>query len=168
MELSIKPILLMVAVVLTGLSAGLFYGWEVSVIPGTKRVSTAAYLETMQQINRAILNPRFFIVFFVSFFMLVAGSYSLKSASLPAFYFLLASTVVYFVGTLLVTGAGNVPINNVLDAQNLELLSSEDLESLRKKIESRWNQLHSIRTWCSVLAFVLSVVSLYFYSSSNS
>lgn len=168
MEISIKPILLIIAIILTGLSAGLFYGWEVSVIPGTKKVSTTAYLETMQQINRAILNPRFFIVFFISFLMLVVCSYSIKTDSSAAFYLLVASASIYLVGTLLVTGAGNVPINNVLEVQDLALLSAEDLEALREKIEARWNYLHTIRTWCSVLAFALSVVSLHYYSLSNS
>ena len=45
------------ATILTGLSAGLLYGWRVSVIPGTRRTSSHAYVETMQAINRAILNP---------------------------------------------------------------------------------------------------------------
>lgn len=168
MEISIKLILLIIAIILTGLSAGLFYGWEVSVIPGTKKVSTATYLETMQQINRAILNPRFFIVFFISFLMLVVCSYSVKTDSSAAFYLLVASASIYLVGTLLVTGAGNVPINNVLEIQDLALLSAEDLEALREKIEARWNYLHMIRTWCSVLAFALSVVSLHYYSLPNS
>ena len=51
------------ATIFTGLSAGLLYGWRVSVIPGTRRTSSHAYVETMQAINRAILNPAFFLVF---------------------------------------------------------------------------------------------------------
>ncbi len=34
------------ATILTGLSAGLLYGWRVSVIPGTRRTSSHAYVET--------------------------------------------------------------------------------------------------------------------------
>ena len=52
-----------VATVLTGLSAGLLFGWRVSVIPGTRRTSSPNYVETMQSINRAILNREFFAVF---------------------------------------------------------------------------------------------------------
>ena len=36
------------ATILTGLSAGLLNGWRVSVIPGTRRTSSHAYVETMQ------------------------------------------------------------------------------------------------------------------------
>ena len=66
MELSAKGTTLLIAILLTGLSARLFYAWEVSVIPGTKRIPNRAYLETMQSINRAILHPAFYIIFFGS------------------------------------------------------------------------------------------------------
>ena len=52
------------ATILAGLSAGLLCGWRAPVIPGTGRISSHAYVETMQSINRAILNPVFFMVFF--------------------------------------------------------------------------------------------------------
>ena len=56
MEITLKSIILFSTLILTGLSAGFFYAWQVSVIPGTKRVVDLTYLETMQSINRAILN----------------------------------------------------------------------------------------------------------------
>ena len=70
MEISIRSITLFIALILSGLSAGLFYAWSVSVIPGTKRVPDLVYLEAMQAINRAILNPAFFLVFFGSLILL--------------------------------------------------------------------------------------------------
>lgn len=64
MEITIKSIVLLGTVILTGLSAGFFYAWSVSVIPGTQHISDTSYLQAMQSINRAILNPLFFVVFF--------------------------------------------------------------------------------------------------------
>ena len=52
MELSIRSLVLLATVVLTGLSAGFFYAWSVSVIPGTQKIAHSAYLESMQSINR--------------------------------------------------------------------------------------------------------------------
>lgn len=66
MDFSIKSFTLFTAIALTGLSAGLFYAWSVSVIPGTRKIPDPVYLETMQSINRAILNPAFFLIFFGS------------------------------------------------------------------------------------------------------
>ena len=55
--------LLITGVIGTGLVAGLLYGWAVSVIPGTTRVGDHTYVETMQDINRAIINPAFIVPF---------------------------------------------------------------------------------------------------------
>ena len=53
-----KQVLLTTSVVATGLMAGLFYGWSVSVIPGTRRIPSTDYVSLMQHVNREILTPR--------------------------------------------------------------------------------------------------------------
>ena len=109
MEFSIKIVILFGAVILTGLSAGLFYAWSVSVIPGTEKVSDLTYLETMQSINRAILNFAFFSIFFGSIlFLSIASIYQLHNNMLT-FWLMLASSVIYLLGTVGVTALGNVP-----------------------------------------------------------
>jgi len=45
----------------TGLLAGLYYGYAVSVMPGLHRASDQTMVEAMQEIDRAIQNPVFFI-----------------------------------------------------------------------------------------------------------
>ena len=90
MDISIKTISLFGAILLTGLSAGLFYAWEVSVIPGTKRVADASYIETMQHINRAIINPAFMLIFFGSLLVQALAVYQYKGSE--AFWFLLGGT----------------------------------------------------------------------------
>ncbi len=49
-----------VSILFTGLIAGLFYGYECSVIKGSKTLHDGAYLQLFQSINRAIQNPHFF------------------------------------------------------------------------------------------------------------
>ena len=164
MEISIKSIILLSAVVLTGLSAGFFYAWSVSVIPGTQKVIDSTYLQTMQSINRAILNPSFFLIFFGSMVLLVISSFTLYGSHKAAFYLLLSSAIVYIVGTFGVTGLGNVPLNNQLDVLNLASMGSAEMEAFRKLYEGKWNRLHLIRTVCAVASFVLSVISIYTYS----
>ena len=50
----LKLITILIALLISGLNAGFYTAWQISVIQGTKRISTSAYLETMQSINRAI------------------------------------------------------------------------------------------------------------------
>ena len=131
MDLSIKSIIMLGAVVLTGLSAGLFYAWSVSVIPGTRKVVDLTYLETMQSINRAILNPAVFVVFLGSLLFLgVATIYEFHSNKW-VFGFLLASSITYLFGTIGVTGLGNVPLNDQLEALKIAETSSKQISEVR-------------------------------------
>lgn len=166
MEFSIKSIVLFGAVVLTGLSAGFFYAWSVSVIPGTQKVINTTYLETMQSINRAILNPAFFLIFFGSILFLSIGSVYQFNTDKTTFWFILIASVFYLIGTAGVTALGNVPLNNQLDALNLNEISSSKLSEFRSFYESKWNRLHLIRTIFAVGSFLLSVLAIFSHSKN--
>lgn len=161
MEIAIKSIALFGAVILVGLSAGFFFAWSVSVIPGTQHISDTSYLQTMQSINRAILNPIFFLVFFGSMVFLSVASVYQFSVSALAFWLMLASSIFYLFGTIAVTGMGNVPLNDRLDVLTLSSLKEADLSAFRTYYESRWNKLHSIRTAFAILSFLLAVLSVF-------
>ncbi|MEL7120155.1 MAG: anthrone oxygenase family protein [Bacteroidota bacterium] len=160
MELSIKALALLSAIVLTGLSAGLFYAWQVSVIPGTRKVMDMTYLQTMQSINRAILNPAFFLIFFGSLIAL-AVSAILEYNNGLTFWVLLAATITYLLGTFGVTVFGNVPLNDTLDVIDLGELAANKAADFRKNYEVKWNRWHLIRTVFSVLAFVFSLIGVF-------
>jgi len=159
MELSINTISLFLAVSITGLSSGLFYAWSVSVIPGTRKVLDSAYLETMQSINRAILNPAFFLIFFGSLILLCVTTV-LHSGSKQTFWLLLIAAIIYAVGTIGITAMGNVPLNKQLDKLSLQEISSDEISAFRQFYEVKWNRLHFIRTVFAVLAFLLSVLAV--------
>ena len=161
MELSIKSFVLFSAVILTGLSAGLFYAWSVSVIPGTQKINDSTYLEAMQSINRAILNPAFFLIFFGSIvFLGIASIYQFHTSSL-SFWLMLTASITYLVGTLGVTGLGNVPLNDQLELLKLAELDNSKLAEFRQYYESKWNRLHQIRTGFAVISFLLVVFSVF-------
>lgn len=160
MEISFKSIVMLGSVILTGLSAGLFYAWTVSVIPGTKMVKDITYLETMQSINKAILNPAFFVIFFGSLVLLsIASIYEFNTNKL-AFGFILGSSITYLVGAIGVTGLGNVPLNDQLEVLKIVEMGSEKITEFRKYYESNWNRLHVIRTVFALISFVLAVLAL--------
>ncbi|MEP2668555.1 MAG: anthrone oxygenase family protein [Cyclobacteriaceae bacterium] len=165
MELSIRSFVLLGAVVLTGLSAGFFYAWSVSVIPGTQKITDASYLETMQSINSAILNPAFFSVFFGSILFLIAASAFEFNHGMVAFWLMFSATFMYLIGTLCVTGLGNVPLNDQLDALNLSELATTQMKEFRNFYETKWNYLHQIRTVCAVISFLLATLSILFQTN---
>ena len=165
MEISIKSITLFTSILLTGLSAGLFYAWSVSVIPGTRKVPDLTYLETMQSINRAILNPAFFLIFFGSLIFLAISTIQQYQTGLT-FWILLAASISYLIGTFGVTAFGNVPLNNSLDVVKLSKLGLSEIINMRQLYELSWNRLHTIRTIFAVLSFILSLVAAFTYSKN--
>lgn len=153
-------VLTFTAIVGTGLMAGLFFGWSVSVIPGTRLVADDAYVTTMQQINRAIINPGFVVPFFLTPIALLAAAFAQRRAGNDrAALLLAAATGVYVVGLLGVTMAGNVPLNNALEAFDLPGASADERRERRVSYERAWNRWHSIRSGAVVLAFALATLS---------
>ena len=160
-DISISKTIFILTILLTGLSAGLFFGWSVSVIPGIRCISDRNYLKTMQSINRAILNPWFFIIFFGSGILLIVSSIEQFRQSVDAsFWTLVCATMAYLAGTTGITILGNVPLNNMLDSLSIQDLSPDDLKQLRQSFESRWNRFHMIRTVFAVSAFLLLIMAM--------
>ena len=156
-----KTTISLLALLSTGLSAGLFYAWVVSVIPGTRRMADHSYLEAMQHINRAILNPGFFTIFFGALLLMLWNTYlEFKVDVGLSFYYTLAALAVYLVGTIGITAAGNVPLNEALDLIELNKLGTEELKMTRQAYETKWNRFHNIRTLFSIISFVLLLLAI--------
>ena len=155
-----KATVFFITVLLNALSAGFFFAWSVSVILGTKKVGDFAYLETMQNINREILNPVFFMVFLGSLIALVVNVV-LQFDNKPVFWLVVASAVIYLVGTFGVTALGNVPLNNELEAFDINQTVPNVLKEFRTYYEGTWNRFHTIRTVAGMVSFILLLISIF-------
>ena len=163
MENNLKGTVLLIAILLTGLSAGLFYAWAVSVIPGTRHIPDRSYLETMQAINRAILNPGFFVIFLGALLLMLGNVYFQFVADVGlSFWVSTCACIAYLGGTLGITVFGNVPMNEALDLVQLDSIAAEEFKLIRLSYEDRWNKLPSIRTTFSVISLVLLLLAVRF------
>jgi len=153
---------LVISALLTGISAGLFYSYSCSVNPGLGKLGDAEYLRAMQEINKAILNPAFFTSFMGSVVMLVLANW-LSYSGQHAFQLkmLLTATVIYLVGVFGLTVTGNVPLNEALAGFDIGGASATEIAQQRKLFEQPWNKFHAIRTFCSLAAFVFTLLSFY-------
>ena len=150
----------MVAVVLAGLAAGLFYSYDCSVINGLGNLPDREYLSAFQSINRAILNPYFFISFMGSLVLLPIAAWMTYKGGFPvSFYYMLAAAILYAVGVFGITIPGNVPLNDMLDKFDIANASAEAIQVMRQKFEAKWNLLQHLRTYAAILAFILSIIS---------
>lgn len=143
-----------------GLMSGLFYAYACSVMPALKRLDDYQFIAAMQSINRAIQNPVFFISFFgVLLFLPTATYLNYTRPGSAAFGYLIAASIIYFIGSFLVTAIGNIPLNESLDKFDLTTASKESLHTTRDLFESKWVGLNNIRTASSVIAFILALLA---------
>ena len=158
--MTLANVTLLIAAFLTALIAGLFYSYSCSVNAGLGKLPDAAYLAAMQSINREILNPLFFMSFMGTLFLLPLATWlQFGNPVSTRFYFMLAATLVYAIGTFGVTILGNVPLNNALDGFQLQSASPGLLHQQRELFEKPWNRLHSIRTIANAIALILVLVA---------
>ena len=150
-------VLLGLSIVATGLMSGLWYGWAVSVIPGTRRVADANYIDTMQHINRAIINPAFIVPFVgIPIVIGIAAVLQFRAGDGRRGWLLVGAAVTYLVGVLGVTAGRNVPLNDALDAFDLEGSDVEAVRTRRQTYEGPWNRWHYVRTGANLVSFVLA------------
>ena len=159
--MKIQILILASAILSTGLMAGIFFTWSNAVKPGIGKLSDIEYLRALQSMNRVILNNAFRIIFLGAI---------IAVALLPVFYFnlypknifwlFIFTLLIYWIGAFGVTVFGNIPLNEILDKTNLESITLEEIKTLRKSVELRWNNYNLIRTISSFMAFLLLVLSL--------
>lgn len=157
---TLDRIILVAATTTTAMLVGLFYGWSVSVVPGLARLNNTEYLSAFQAMNRAILNPLFFISFMGSVILLPLAAY--LNYSQPAslcFWLIVAASALYIFGTFGITMAKNVPLNEMLDKFDIATASEEAKAAQRANFEQPWNQLHHIRTVIGFIATVCMIVA---------
>ena len=158
--MKIETIILASAIFLTGLMSGIFFTWSNAVKPGIGKLSDIEYLRALQSMNRVILNNAFRIIFLGSI---------IAVALVPVFYFNLYpknifwlfvfTLVIYWIGVFGVTVSGNIPLNEILDKTNLESITLEEIKTLRKSIELKWNNFNLIRSISSAITFILLIIS---------
>ena len=155
--MSARTILLLTGLLSGGLMAGLFFAWRVSVIPGTRLIDDRAYISTMQNINREIVNPAFVIPFMLTpAFLAGAAWLEFRAGDTRKGWFLASAAVTYLIGVLGVTVGGNIPLNNQLEAFSMNGAEATELAAQRRGYEGPWNRWHDLRTIASVVAFGLA------------
>ncbi|HYF71471.1 MAG TPA: anthrone oxygenase family protein [Nocardioides sp.] len=130
---SLRAPSLVAAAVASGLQAGTYYTWACGVMPGLARADDRTFVATMQHVNVAIVNP----VFLASFLgaPLLAGAALLTSSGSARPW--VVAGLLLAIGTVAITGGGNVPLNNALEAAG-PVDRIADLAAVRADFESAW------------------------------
>lgn len=98
-----------------GLIAGVFFAFSTFVMKVLAGRPTAEGIAAMQSINITVINPWFMTAFLgTGVACLVLAIFSLFKWSQPGAAYLLVGSLLYLLGTILVTMVFNVPLNNEL------------------------------------------------------
>jgi uncharacterized membrane protein len=142
----------------SGLIAGTFFAFSAFVMRALERLPAKHGVAAMQSINIAVINPLFLSVFFgtglvcaVLFVSALFGCNDSRSI------WLIAGSLAYVLGCLMVTMTRNVPMNKALAG-----IAAEGPEAARHwpHYVSRWTLWNHVRATASLLAMICFIAAL--------
>ena len=142
----------------SGLNAGVFFAFSTFVMPALKRLPAAHGIAAMQSINKLAVTPAFMAALFgtaVACLGLVAWAV-ISSGERPT-ALVIAGGALYLVGTIGVTIACNVPLND-----GLAMLRSQDAGAASRWAEyvTKWTAWNHVRTVAALAAAAVLTTSL--------
>jgi len=144
-------IVLIAALVISGLIAGTYFAYASSVMLALRRTGDRTFIEVMQKINVAIQNPVFLLAFLGALVLAAIAVWQQRGTALGgALGWTIAALVSYGV-SLLITVAVNIPLNNRLDAAG-DPATIADPAAVREKFEHAWNSWNIARALAATAA----------------
>lgn len=141
-----------------GLIAGVFFAFSTFVMSALARLQPAQGIAAMQSINITVINP----LFMVALFGTAAACIFLAISSLlkwhqPGAAYLLLGSLLYLIGTVLVTIVFNVPLNEALAKVKPD---STDGASLWANYLANWTIWNHVRTVAALAAAASLTIAL--------
>jgi uncharacterized membrane protein len=145
----------------SALVGGVFQSFSDFVMKGLLLAEPAGGMESMQQLNRTVFRSVFLGTFLTLVPLTVAfAGYALWRLEGPGRHFVLVAAVVYVLAVFAVTAAGNVPMNEHLDA-----LAPTDPEAQAYWVDdygvgwTRWNHVRTAGSVATAVCFLLAAVA---------
>jgi uncharacterized membrane protein len=151
-------ILTFTAAIGCGLAAGVFFAFSTFVMPALARLQPAQGIAAMQSMNITAINPLFMLALFgTAVACLFLGVFALLKWHQPSSVYLLVGSLLYLIGSILVTMVFNVPLNDALAAVKPD---STEGANLWAKYLTNWTFWNHLRTLRSSAAATLLTISL--------
>ncbi len=146
------------ALISVGLMAGLFFAFSASVMRALGKMPPKDAILAMQLINVEIVNPVFLIVLVgsvIACLLTIVGS--LSRLSDPSTGYAVAGSVIYLIGSILVTAIFNIPRNNALSTLNPLAPTSP---SAWVSYLNEWTQWNHVRGIAATIGSLLLAIGL--------
>lgn len=142
----------------SGLVAGIFFAFSNSVMRSLGSLPPAHGIAAMQAINIIIINPLFLTVFMgTALACVVAAIAAVMHWQDPGHAWLLAGSLLYFVGTFVVTMVFNVPRNNVLAAVAPDSAEGAAIWASYLPTWTAWNHVRTVASLAALASFVMAL-----------
>ncbi len=154
----LTTVLAVVAMLGSALIGGVFYAFSSFIMKALARMPTEEGIAAMQSINIVVINASFLGAFIgTAVISLMLAVLAIKGWGMPSAPWLLAGALLYLLGTFLVTGLGNVPLNEKLAA-----VSATDSSAVAvwEHFLDQWTTLNTLRTTASVTAALSLTIGL--------
>lgn len=149
---------IVIALLGSALIGGVFFAFSSFIMKALARLPSVQGMAAMQSINLVVLNPLFLGTFMgtavISLLVAVLVVTVWETHSTP---WLVTGALLYLVGTFLLTGLGNVPLNNRLAA-----VQADDPAAIEvwEHYLDRWTRLNSVRTVAAICAALMFSIGL--------
>jgi uncharacterized membrane protein len=156
-------IVVIVAALLCSLVAGFLFAFAVVAMPGLKQLDDREFIRAFQAIDRIIQDnqPLFLLVWVGSVPALVlAAILGIGQLDGAGRLLVIVATVAYLFGVQLPTLSINVPLNNRLQAVDVDAVSEHAHRTARAAFEPRWNRWNAVRTAVATVVSALLLVLL--------
>lgn len=155
----LMDLLIVVALIVTGLIAGLFFTFSTFVMPALAQLPPAHGIVAMQRINQTVMNPITMGVFMGTALLSVAlVALSIWHSSRPDAIWLLIGGLLYALGGFGITAVGNVPMNEALAAMPAEDPSTAEYWQHYLKRWTTWNTCRTVATTLAMAALSMALV----------
>lgn len=141
-----------------GTVGGIFFGFSAFIMKALSELPTAQGVAAMQRINVVVLNPVFLTLFIGTAVLGVACvvvAFFPRSASRSPL--LISAGALYVVGSFLVTGRFNVPMNNRLGRLDAELAEAAAYWPQYVHQWVRWNHVRALASAASCACSALTL-----------
>lgn len=142
----------------SGLVGGVFFAFSTFVMNALARIQPSQGISAMQSINITAINPLFMLAFvgtaLACLFLTLA---SLLKWHQSAIALVLIGSLLYFVGTFLVTVFFNIPLNDALAKVTPDSPEGAALWTRYLNTWTLWNHVRTIAALGATVAFILAL-----------
>ncbi|MBI3352760.1 MAG: DUF1772 domain-containing protein [Nitrospirae bacterium] len=159
--MTIFPPLIFIAVLLSGIIAGVFFTFSTFVMPALSALPSETGIASMQSINVSVVKSLFIIVFMgITVLSIALGVMAILKWGQPGMSVLLAASIFNVVGSFLVTMAFNVPLNEALAAVVPQSVEGAEMWTRYLHDWTLWNHVRTISTLLASGGFMYTLINL--------